>query len=367
MCSIPENKALVLLARKSHTREASSSSPWPIATGATQSRSGSPTDIGVGAPSAAEPALSTSSCTFAEHCRTHLNRVYPSARRLNSSNLDPLPFWAAGCQMVALNFQTFDRGLQLNQALFADNGGCGFVLKPAFVRATPQLSPQPEPQQPALATKGGAARRASTAVSSAGEPPRLGTVADAAAARRASSGDRPAVAAAAAAVALVGAASGVARRMRRAVSVSEGLAVQAAMAAGDAAAAAEGATASTTTLSSAIVALSGFGSGDGPALFRDAVRFHNDRLPHLQQVVAMAPAGADGGLEAAAAAGPLQLAVTVISAQQLTKARDDPGQASAVVGGPFVEVELASCGPNGDGGVGDADCAKGRTKNSALT
>ncbi|KAJ1540465.1 1-phosphatidylinositol 4,5-bisphosphate phosphodiesterase eta-2, partial [Cladochytrium tenue] len=358
MCSISENKALALLARKPHTREVSSSSPWPNAASASQSRSGSPTDIAVGAPSAIEPAASPTSRTFAEHCRTHLNRVYPSARRLNSSNLDPLPFWAAGCQMVAFNFQTFDRSLQLNQALFADNGGCGFVLKPAFVR-TPHL----QPQQPALAAKGGDAPRPSSAASSFGDPLELGTVADAAAARRASSGDRPAVAAAAAAAAaLVGAAGGVARRMRRAVSVSEGLATQAAMATGDGAATtgAAAVSMSKSSPSSAILASSGSGRVD-------PVQFHNDRLLHLQQVVAMAVAGTDCWLEEAAAAGPLQLAVTVISAQQLTKARDDPGQASAVVGGPFVEVELASCGPSGDSVVGDADCAKRRTKNSALT
>ena len=32
--------------------------------------------------------------------------------------------------MCALNFQTLDVSYQLNQALFADNGGCGYVLKP---------------------------------------------------------------------------------------------------------------------------------------------------------------------------------------------------------------------------------------------
>ncbi|KAJ3193496.1 1-phosphatidylinositol 4,5-bisphosphate phosphodiesterase delta-4 [Irineochytrium annulatum] len=54
--------------------------------------------------------------------------------RVNSSNPDPAPLWSAGCQMVAMNFQTFDRGMQLNQALFAGNGRCGFFLKPETVR-----------------------------------------------------------------------------------------------------------------------------------------------------------------------------------------------------------------------------------------
>lgn len=35
--------------------------------------------------------------------------------------------------MIALNFQTADKPMQLNQAKFRDNGGCGFVLKPEFM------------------------------------------------------------------------------------------------------------------------------------------------------------------------------------------------------------------------------------------
>ena len=33
-------------------------------------------------------------------------------------------------QMVALNFQTFDAAMSLNAAMFAQNGACGYVLKP---------------------------------------------------------------------------------------------------------------------------------------------------------------------------------------------------------------------------------------------
>lgn len=35
--------------------------------------------------------------------------------------------------MIALNYQTPDKPMQLNQAKFRDNGGCGFVLKPEFM------------------------------------------------------------------------------------------------------------------------------------------------------------------------------------------------------------------------------------------
>lgn len=36
-------------------------------------------------------------------------------------------FWNAGCQMVALNFQTPDLAMQLNQGKFEYNGNCGYV------------------------------------------------------------------------------------------------------------------------------------------------------------------------------------------------------------------------------------------------
>ncbi|XP_047727600.1 1-phosphatidylinositol 4,5-bisphosphate phosphodiesterase eta-2 isoform X2 [Prionailurus viverrinus] len=59
-----------------------------------------------------------------------LSRVYPSPYRVDSSNYNPQPFWNAGCQMVALNYQSEGRMLQLNRAKFSLNGNCGYVLKP---------------------------------------------------------------------------------------------------------------------------------------------------------------------------------------------------------------------------------------------
>ncbi|XP_058516986.1 1-phosphatidylinositol 4,5-bisphosphate phosphodiesterase eta-2 [Ochotona princeps] len=59
-----------------------------------------------------------------------LSRVYPSSYRVDSSNFNPQPFWNAGCQMVALNYQSEGRMLQLNRAKFSANGNCGYVLKP---------------------------------------------------------------------------------------------------------------------------------------------------------------------------------------------------------------------------------------------
>ncbi len=67
---------------------------------------------------------------FIRHNRRQLSRIYPFGGRFDSSNYDPTPGWAAGAQLVALNFQTIDQGMQYNLGKFADNGGCGYVLKP---------------------------------------------------------------------------------------------------------------------------------------------------------------------------------------------------------------------------------------------
>lgn len=49
---------------------------------------------------------------------------------MDSSNYNPMPAWSQGCQLVALNFQTQDALLRLNDGRFRENGGCGYVLKP---------------------------------------------------------------------------------------------------------------------------------------------------------------------------------------------------------------------------------------------
>lgn len=70
-----------------------------------------------------------------KHNRRFLTRVYPSAFRLRSSNFDPLKFWKRGVQMSALNWQTYDIGMQLNQAMFAaGTDRTGYVLKPESLR-----------------------------------------------------------------------------------------------------------------------------------------------------------------------------------------------------------------------------------------
>uniref|UniRef100_A0A182X5M9 1-phosphatidylinositol 4,5-bisphosphate phosphodiesterase gamma n=1 Tax=Anopheles quadriannulatus TaxID=34691 RepID=A0A182X5M9_ANOQN len=70
---------------------------------------------------------------FVRYHRNHLSRVYPKGQRLDSSNYHPTALWNCGSQMIALNFQTPDKPMQLNQAKFRDNGGCGYLLKPEFM------------------------------------------------------------------------------------------------------------------------------------------------------------------------------------------------------------------------------------------
>ncbi|KAI3383225.1 hypothetical protein SNEBB_010760 [Seison nebaliae] len=70
---------------------------------------------------------------FAHFNMNHLSRIYPDAKRIRSDNYFPLKYWAAGCQMVALNFQTPDLPVQFNHSLFNLNNKCGYVLKPKFM------------------------------------------------------------------------------------------------------------------------------------------------------------------------------------------------------------------------------------------
>uniref|UniRef100_A0A8C5AZM7 Phosphoinositide phospholipase C n=1 Tax=Gadus morhua TaxID=8049 RepID=A0A8C5AZM7_GADMO len=71
---------------------------------------------------------------FVLHNSRQLSRVYPSGFRTDSSNFSPQEMWNAGCQIVALNFQTAGEAMDLNDGLFRQNGGCGYILKPSFMR-----------------------------------------------------------------------------------------------------------------------------------------------------------------------------------------------------------------------------------------
>lgn len=68
------------------------------------------------------------------HTESQIMRTYPTGMRIDSSNFNPVIFWAFGIQSVALNYQTVDTALQINTAMFEQNGGCGYVLKSKVMR-----------------------------------------------------------------------------------------------------------------------------------------------------------------------------------------------------------------------------------------
>lgn len=70
---------------------------------------------------------------FIKYHQVQFSRVYPKGQRIDSSNYNPVPMWNSGCQMVALNYQSGERPMQLNQAKFRENGNCGYLLKPDFM------------------------------------------------------------------------------------------------------------------------------------------------------------------------------------------------------------------------------------------
>uniref|UniRef100_A0A667WIU8 Phosphoinositide phospholipase C n=2 Tax=Myripristis murdjan TaxID=586833 RepID=A0A667WIU8_9TELE len=79
----------------------------------------------------AHQIMQQKTAAFIHFNQRQLSRIYPSSYRVDSSNFNPQPFWTTGCQLVALNYQSEGRVLQLNRAKFYSNGNCGYVLKPA--------------------------------------------------------------------------------------------------------------------------------------------------------------------------------------------------------------------------------------------
>uniref|UniRef100_A0A3B4WH43 Phosphoinositide phospholipase C n=1 Tax=Seriola lalandi dorsalis TaxID=1841481 RepID=A0A3B4WH43_SERLL len=73
---------------------------------------------------------------YIRHNVDKLSRIYPAGSRTDSSNYNPVPLWNAGCQIVALNFQTNCTDMDVNQGRFLVNGKSGYILKPAYMRDT---------------------------------------------------------------------------------------------------------------------------------------------------------------------------------------------------------------------------------------
>ena len=81
---------------------------------------------------------------FNQRCMTI---VFPDFG-VNPSNPSGMLCRAAGCQMVAMRYQYVDNFLKEN-AIFFDEGGYAFVLKPENLRYRPVTIPRPTPQNPA--------------------------------------------------------------------------------------------------------------------------------------------------------------------------------------------------------------------------
>lgn len=97
--------------------------------------------------SKARKQLKESGAEFVYHNTRQLTRVYPSGFRTDSSNYNPQEMWNVGCQIVALNFQTAGEGMDLNDGLFSQNGGCGYVLKPVFMNEVERRFDPDNPQK----------------------------------------------------------------------------------------------------------------------------------------------------------------------------------------------------------------------------
>ncbi|XP_026217717.1 1-phosphatidylinositol 4,5-bisphosphate phosphodiesterase delta-4 isoform X3 [Anabas testudineus] len=107
--------------------------------------------------SKARKHLRDAAAEFVHHNSRQLTRVYPSGFRTDSSNFNPQEMWNAGCQIVALNFQTAGEGMDMNDGLFSQNGHCGYVLKPVFMREAakrfdPEMPQNQDGYQPVILT-----------------------------------------------------------------------------------------------------------------------------------------------------------------------------------------------------------------------
>ncbi|KAK7932075.1 1-phosphatidylinositol 4-5-bisphosphate phosphodiesterase 1 [Apiospora marii] len=84
---------------------------------------------------------------FFKHNKSYLMRSYPAGTRVDSSNFDPAGHWRKGIQFAALNWQTWDKGRMMNDAMF--EGSLGYVLKPDGYRGLkPGMESVPEPWVP---------------------------------------------------------------------------------------------------------------------------------------------------------------------------------------------------------------------------
>jgi phosphatidylinositol phospholipase C delta len=65
----------------------------------------------------------------------HVTRIVPRAKdNFSSKNLNPVLAWSMGCQIVNINFHsTMDRNMALNDGMFRQMGGIGYIAKPPHI------------------------------------------------------------------------------------------------------------------------------------------------------------------------------------------------------------------------------------------
>ena len=87
-------------------------------------------------------------CALNQHC---LSRIYPAGKRIDSSNYHPQQHWNVGAQIVALNWQTsHSYELRLNKGFFQNNGNCGYIVKPEYLRNRERLCYIPKREKVSL-------------------------------------------------------------------------------------------------------------------------------------------------------------------------------------------------------------------------
>lgn len=78
-----------------------------------------------------DKSISLHGNAFIQHSSTHVVRVYPAAWRVDSSNISPLQYMMAGCQMICMNCQTPGLQMQFYDSFFVNHHGqTGIVAKP---------------------------------------------------------------------------------------------------------------------------------------------------------------------------------------------------------------------------------------------
>jgi hypothetical protein len=62
--------------------------------------------------------------------------VFSLSARINSLNFTPKPFWHIGAQSMTLNWQTGHVGTALNEVMFSDTNGYGYIVESKVYRSS---------------------------------------------------------------------------------------------------------------------------------------------------------------------------------------------------------------------------------------